>query len=347
MPPIYRRPGPRYTAGVFIAIAGMHRSGTSMVARMLALCGMSLGDPQDMLPAAPDNPEGFWEHHAFVALNGDVLDVLGGAWDLPPVPPADWAAAPEMLPLRTRAAALLGRFASVPAFGWKDPRNSLTLGFWRSLVPDLRVVVCLRNPLAVARSLQVRAKCSEVFGVALWWAYHERIVAAVPPGQRVVTHYESYFHDPLAELRRICTVLGLSPSRDQLASAVATVRADLRHHHRSTVQVLEHVRPAEAADLYMRLCSEAGPVYQAALAAEPVGPGPEATELPDVAAAWMGGLLRARVVHLEAEAKAQAAEIETLRAQLAGATAALEDLHVAVAGAGLGASAASAAPGAR
>lgn len=318
---------------MFIAIAGMHRSGTSMVARMLALCGMSLGDPRDMLPAAPDNPEGFWEHHAFVDLNVQLLDLLGGAWDLPPVPPADWGAAPEMLPLRAQAAALLGRYGSLPAFGWKDPRNSLTLGFWRSLVPDLRVVVCLRNPLAAARSMQVRARSSEVFGVALWWAYHERILAAVPAGQRIVTHYEAYFHDPAAEIRRVCTALGLAPSRDQIAAAVATVRPDLRHHRRSTVQVLEHVRPVEAADLYMRLCSEAGPVYQATLAAETVGPGPEAVELPGAAGAWMHGVLRTRVAQLEAEAQARALEIETLRAQLAGATAALEDLHVAVAGA--------------
>lgn len=308
---------------MFICIAGMHRSGTSMVARMLALCGMSLGDPHDMLPAAADNPEGFWEHHAFVELNVDVLDVLGGAWDLPPVPPTDWSAVPEMLPLRARAATLLGRFAGVPAFGWKDPRNSLTLGFWRGLVPDLRVVVCLRNPLDVARSMQVRAKCSEVFGVALWWAYHERILAAVPAGQRVVTHYEAYFHDPVSELRRVCAALGLTPSRDQLASAAGTVRPDLRHHRRSTVQVLEHVRPVETADLYMRLCAEAGPVYQATLATEPIGPGPEPKDLPGAAGAWMDGVLRARVVALEAETQAQAAEIASLRMQLDRATAAL------------------------
>ena len=34
--------------------------------------------------AQADNPDGFWEHLGFVALNDELLNALGGAWDLPP-----------------------------------------------------------------------------------------------------------------------------------------------------------------------------------------------------------------------------------------------------------------------
>ena len=44
------------------------------------------------MPPQADNPEGFWEHLGFVAVNDEVLGELGGAWDLPPKPNEDFAA---------------------------------------------------------------------------------------------------------------------------------------------------------------------------------------------------------------------------------------------------------------
>ena len=45
-----------------ILIAGMHRSGTSMVAELLYRCGLALGaEDQLFLPANEDNPAGYWE----------------------------------------------------------------------------------------------------------------------------------------------------------------------------------------------------------------------------------------------------------------------------------------------
>ena len=36
------------------------------------------------MPAAADNPDGFWEHLRFVKLNDEILNATGAAWDLPP-----------------------------------------------------------------------------------------------------------------------------------------------------------------------------------------------------------------------------------------------------------------------
>ena len=44
-----------------ICIAGAHRSGTSMVMRLLHECGLYLGAESDLMPAQADNPDGFWE----------------------------------------------------------------------------------------------------------------------------------------------------------------------------------------------------------------------------------------------------------------------------------------------
>ena len=59
--------------GLAVCIAGMHRSGTSMVARILSECGVYLGEPTELLPPAPDNVAGPFEHKEFLQLNDEVL----------------------------------------------------------------------------------------------------------------------------------------------------------------------------------------------------------------------------------------------------------------------------------
>ena len=158
--------------GMPVAIAGMHRSGTSMVARLLNLCGVYLGtDSEVSSPTSGDNA-GYAEHRGFVDLNDEILEQLGGAWDKPPHVDDGWEHAPSLIPLRARAADLVQRFSGHDPWGWKDPRTSLTVPFWRDLVADCRVVVCLRNPLEVYRSLNARAFSSRAFTLELWQVYN-------------------------------------------------------------------------------------------------------------------------------------------------------------------------------
>ena len=55
-----------------ILVAGMHRSGTSALTRVLNLLGAEL--PSDLMPAASTNPTGPWEAIELVALNGRLPD---------------------------------------------------------------------------------------------------------------------------------------------------------------------------------------------------------------------------------------------------------------------------------
>jgi len=66
-----------------ICIAGMHRSGTSMVARLLRDCGLYLG-PEEELGFDVRNGEPHWENVRFVELNDEILNRLGGSWHNPP-----------------------------------------------------------------------------------------------------------------------------------------------------------------------------------------------------------------------------------------------------------------------
>jgi hypothetical protein len=233
----------------------MHRSGTSMVAKLLQQAGLNLGGEQDLMPAAAENPEGFYEHLEFVRLNDEILNVAGAGWDCPPADGFDWegeALDPFRERSRQQAAALWKR----TPWGWKDPRTSLTLPFWRSALGPLRTVVVVRNPLEVVISLHRRNAFSTALGLTLWQIYGERVLADTLPDDRLVTHYDSFFLEPDREIARVLGFLDLDQNQDLQALQTAAIPA-LRHHRKSVRDLEEHGIPAEVIDLYLRLCREA------------------------------------------------------------------------------------------
>jgi len=210
-----------------VCIAGAHRSGTSMVTRLLHRCGLYLGLERDLMPPAADNPDGFWEHLCFVRLNDEILNTAGAAWDLPPRNNQDFNG--ELLQTqRIKAELLIDDFVDQPIWGWKDPRNSLTLPFWQKLLPGLKTVVILRHPLEVAYSMHKRNGTSYALGLRLWEIYNRRLLTHNKSNQFLFTHYSTFFDDPSTELRRIASFVGLEDS-ESLAAAVALVKVDRRH----------------------------------------------------------------------------------------------------------------------
>ncbi len=170
-----------------------------MLTRLLHRCGLYLGPKDALMPPQADNPDGFWEHLGFVALNDELLDALGGAWDLPPK--TDENLSDERLdPLRMKARLLIEGFPSAQIWGWKDPRNSLTLPFWEDLLPGLKTLMIVRNPLEVAYSMGKRNRTSYAFGLRLWEIYNRRLIETAlrcffrKPRKRVTTHCKFYWN---------------------------------------------------------------------------------------------------------------------------------------------------------
>jgi GT2 family glycosyltransferase/glycosyltransferase involved in cell wall biosynthesis len=158
-----------------VIVLGMHRSGTSAVTELLQDVGVHLGLAEELLPAAGDNPRGFFEHAGVKSINDAVLAKLGGSWDAPPSLSPRWFADPRLAPQRARARDLLTQMAAdAPGdrlVAVKDPRFSLTLPFWRELVDIVHVVHCLRAPCDVASSLQRRNGFERPRSEALWIDY--------------------------------------------------------------------------------------------------------------------------------------------------------------------------------
>jgi GT2 family glycosyltransferase/glycosyltransferase involved in cell wall biosynthesis len=233
-----------------LCIVGAHRSGTSMLTRLLHACGLELGPESDLMPAAADNPDGFWENLRFVALNDEILAGVGAAWDLPP-----WQDEPfqseRLEPARAKAQILVERFASAAVWGWKDPRNCITLPFWQQLLPGLRTVVIVRNPLEAAYSMHKRNGTSYALGLRLWEIYNRRVLAHTRVEERIITSYQTFFEDPQRELAKIVRFAGLNTPA--IAAAADLVAVDRRHTSFTVEQMIDAGVSSEIIRLYQTL----------------------------------------------------------------------------------------------
>jgi hypothetical protein len=224
-----------------------------MVTRLLHGCGLYLGSKDALMPPQADNPDGFWEHLGFVALNDELLEALGGAWDLPPRTNENLS--DERLdPLRMKARLLIEAFHSAQIWGWKDPRNSLTLSFWEELLPGLKTLVIVRNPLEVAYSMRKRNGTSYAFGLRLWEIYNRRLIEAAGKSDRLFTHYDLFFENVEKELQRIANFVGLPEAKIHSAAELVTTKR--RHTHFTIDQLVDAGVSGEVIELYRALVAE-------------------------------------------------------------------------------------------
>jgi hypothetical protein len=228
----------------------MHRSGTSMLALLLRACGLDLGSPRHFGPVNPDNRLGFGEDLRFVRLNNRLLASAGGAWDRPPDPARIGRGLSGRFH-RAAARRLLRRRAAGHPWGWKDPRMALTMPFWQPLVPDMKVIICLRHPAQVATSLAGRNYDRSIHGEALWLEYNRRLLSVVPPEQRLIVANADVLGNPVAALEPVLDFIGLPRDAAHRPEVSALVRPDLQA--RGTAATL--FSGAEAQALYDAMLS--------------------------------------------------------------------------------------------
>ena len=71
-----------------VIVCGMHRTGTSAVARVVSLLGADV--PKDLVSPDPDNVRGYWEPSAVVRVHNQLLDALGSSSADPLPLPMNW-----------------------------------------------------------------------------------------------------------------------------------------------------------------------------------------------------------------------------------------------------------------
>ena len=145
-----------------IVVVGMHRSGTRLLVNVLDRLGVFMGADR----------QADAESVAFMLINEGILHQCGALWS-EPMSAHFMLAEPDVVEqvtasVREALTAPFDNYAGpsawhrdervneLPAFGWKDPRNTFTLPVWKQVFPNLRVVHIVRHGVDVAASLARR-----------------------------------------------------------------------------------------------------------------------------------------------------------------------------------------------
>ncbi len=209
-----------------LIIIGMHRSGTSIVTRLLERGGLYAGGSW-----LDENHESIYFTRANRAMCGEGVYLLHDyGWTAPKS--ADFIAARRGYAERAarNVSAFFAGRNDEAVWGWKDPRNALTLPVWLSIYPDAKVLHVVRDGRAVALSLAERDSLDVSFGLALWAHYAARAEAAMerlPEARRLTVRFEDLTAQPAAELGKLFAFAGLRPqvALDEIARDLKPERA--------------------------------------------------------------------------------------------------------------------------
>ena len=151
----------------------MHRSGTSLVARLFLEGGADLGDPATLYPGDRWNEDGYFEQPEFQEINRALTQGPYGRLAYFRLPSRDT--------VRKRGARLADRIrATADRYRGrvvKETRFCLTLPAWRENGASVSAILaCLRHPAAVARSLRRRNRIPLALGYRLWAEHNRRLV---------------------------------------------------------------------------------------------------------------------------------------------------------------------------
>jgi hypothetical protein len=156
-----------------IVILGMHRSGTSMVSRILHEGGIPMG--AQFLDGDDLNPEGYFEDDRFLWLNKGILENCGSSWYIPP----------EILCIQTKSEKFKVAIektiktrcieADGKSWGWKDPRTSLTAWLYHDLLVNPKYLIVRRNKESTIASLNVARPSLDVNWRDVYDIYYRNI----------------------------------------------------------------------------------------------------------------------------------------------------------------------------
>ncbi|HEU5280858.1 MAG TPA: sulfotransferase [Gammaproteobacteria bacterium] len=218
-------------------VLGMPRSGTSAITRALPAMGVNLGDA--LLPADVRNAKGFFEDaEVLYKINRVVSAAVHQRWMPLNLDPQLIDKDAALKRCKHYAVGVLSeRLASVPAWGFKDPRTLSVFPFWRSVLNTLGVdesyIIVVRNPLAAAHSVARFAHTDVKSGLLLWLRFMFTALEATEGKNRVVVSYENMVNQPRHELVRLQRALnreGVMSEADLSAYCDQFIDKKLRHH---------------------------------------------------------------------------------------------------------------------
>lgn len=234
------RPGESAVQGdaprrIALIVAGMHRSGTSALTRVLSLGGAAL--PEQLMDASENNPKGYFESQRLYALHEELLEEAGTRWDdLSPFPRA-WYESPNVGVWVDRLReAVQAEFGTASLLTVKDPRVCKLVPLWVRALRDLEIepvfVIPVRNPIDVAASLRRAEGVEEAKATLLWLHYFLAAERDTRGYRRSFASYDALLEDWRRVMARVESDLALvlpRASRRAEAEIDAFLARELRH----------------------------------------------------------------------------------------------------------------------
>jgi hypothetical protein len=256
---------------------GMHRSGTSLVARLLAAAGVHMGADRNVHD----------ESELFRDMNRTLLGAGHADWDwplaiLPVLEDGDLCTAlAERVAERCQsrdARGYLGRrfgraslLDQTGPWGWKDPRNTLTLPIWLRVFPQAKVVNVYRDGVDVAASLVARERRRRLHldtavrssrcldperAFALWSEYLEvslQVTEELPPTRVRDVRYESLIAKPEKQVADLLHFAGVGLGGDEVRKLVSEVDRERGERFRAEPEWIAFRRRKSQHPLMQRL----------------------------------------------------------------------------------------------
>ena len=198
-----------------IIVTGMHRSGTSLVTRLLHEAGCDLGAAASLHPGDRWNPDGYFEQRDVLRMNRTLTE----GW----LRKLAYFRLPNAATVRRRGDEHQAQLAELCRKYdhklVKDTRFCLTLPAWLDHGLRLQgVIVVLRHPNAIARSLAKRNRLPRRLALNLWATHLWRLLPVLEGRAVRWVRYERLVSsaDGLAELARAVRLAGVEPNPEQL-----------------------------------------------------------------------------------------------------------------------------------
>lgn len=232
-------------------ITGMHRSGTSLVARLVWKAGADFGDPETFYPGDEWNVEGYYEQPDVHSVN---MPLVNGPWGR-----LSYIKLPSprtvLRRARRRADAIRELAQKYKDATLKDPRFCLTLPAWLQYGARVDgVLICLRDPISVATSLWRRNRLPLRLGYHLWQVHITRLLSNLKELRFSLVYYPNLLQRDSfdAELTSALSFLGIGISPAQRNQLFAScVRPQLDHSRCTEVNY-----PPRVGELWQELLQQ-------------------------------------------------------------------------------------------
>jgi hypothetical protein len=196
-----------------VLVLGMHRSGTSLCSHILSALGVDMADD---IGVDVGNEMGHWERWEIAEFHDRIFslfnrDYWGPFHDF--ILPVAWWADPRVAHIRREIAAFLKKRMGDAYFGFKDPRTVRLMPVWHQIFNELKLapklVLCLRNPAQIARSLKARDGLDPEIGEYRWLVHMIDFFRYASNFDFCTVQYEEWFNNPSANLGKLQKFLGL------------------------------------------------------------------------------------------------------------------------------------------